>query len=293
MQTLGALDRLKQYLNRRYGVADYASVQSELADWLRSDYGQQLMADEKSRLDPILADLFGYHLLELSISDQANLSDASRIQHCFALSPNASSFDILPQTPGIGGVAAISGALADIDSLPLESESLDVVVLHHVLEFSQLPHQLLREVHRVLMPRGHVVIIGFNPNSLFGLFKLFGRLRGRKPQWRHHSLGRRRLVDWLSLLEFTCVHREQGFYRPPVSHWAVMKYLKWLEVIGNKLRLPGGNFYFIVAHKDVNAVVPMKPDWQAFSPMAGLSVRKPTTRMPEALRRRYRNEHEV
>ncbi|MCQ4062135.1 class I SAM-dependent methyltransferase, partial [Klebsiella pneumoniae] len=58
---------------------------------------------------------------------------------------------------------------AEFEELPFESQSLDMIVLPHVLEFSEDPHQLLREVERVLMPEGRVVITGFNPMSLWGL----------------------------------------------------------------------------------------------------------------------------
>src|SRR5690606_13995139 len=123
-----------------------------------------------------LQDLFGYHLLQLSMSPQLDLSDSSRISHRFSLNP-------LP-----GSSNAKLAALADFSQLPLAEESIDVALLHHVLDFSESPHQLLRETARVLIGRGHLVILGFNPLSLFGSYRWFARFVSRKPRWRYQAL---------------------------------------------------------------------------------------------------------
>jgi SAM-dependent methyltransferase len=57
----------------------------------------------------------------------------------------------------------------DFDALPFPNQSLDLVLLPHTLELARDPHDTLREVERVLVPEGRVVIVGFNPASLWGL----------------------------------------------------------------------------------------------------------------------------
>jgi len=279
MVGLNLIKRFANFFERRYGVGDYATQRPALATWLSTHYGQLLLKEEKTYIDAALSDVFGYHLLELSISDHTELSDASRIRHRFSLSPDFAPSLLVGQC----------GAQAEIDDLPLASESVDVVILHHTLEFSQRPHLMLREVSRVLMPRGRVIIVGFNPSSLFGLFKAVGRFVSCRPQWRHQNLGKRRVLDWLRLLDFEALQQSQGFYRPPVSHPKVLRYLSWLELIGKKLHLPGGSFYFIVARKDVAAMTPLKPNWQTFRPMVGLGGREPASRMPEPVSRQKPN----
>ncbi len=274
------LDRLRDWSQRRFGVAAFEQVRPELGEWLKSDYGKQLLDSERALLDPALADLFGYHLLEMSPSEGENLSRASRIHHRFTLSPNT-----LDQAHA-RGPSFLSGAQADLDVLPLESESIDVVVLHHVLEFSQRPHQLLREVSRVLMPRGHMIIVGFNPNSVFGVVKFFARLLSGRAQWRHHAITRRRVNDWLRLLDFATLDQKSAFYRPPIDNARLLNSLAGLEVLGNKLHLPGGSFYFIVARKEVTVLTPIKPQWQGFMPIKGLRTGKASSsRVPEAVSR--------
>ena len=53
--------------------------------------------------------------------------------------------------------------------------SLDLIVLPHALEFTDDPHLMLREAYRVIRPEGQIVIAGFNPFSLFGAKRYFGR----------------------------------------------------------------------------------------------------------------------
>lgn len=265
-------ERLRAAMHRRFGVLPFDQALPALEAWLETPLGLSLVAEEKESLDQALGYLFGYHLMELSVSRKLDLSGGSRVQHCFLLAPEK------------GGDGAQTTALADIENLPLASEAIDVAVLHHVLEFSEHPHQLLREASRVLIPRGHLVIVGFNPISSFGLCKFFAKLSGQRPHWRYHSLRFGRVLDWLRLLDFEPVSVSQGFYRPPLQQTGIMKRLQWLERWGKKLNSPMGGFYMIVARKDVTAMTPIKPTWQAFNPITTLGVRKSSSRMPDTAR---------
>ena len=62
-----------------------------------------------------------------------------------------------------------SDVVVDPAFLPFSFDVFSTVVLPHVLERHRLPHQVLREAHRVLMPEGHIVLTGFNPRSFLGL----------------------------------------------------------------------------------------------------------------------------
>lgn len=268
--------QFRHTLHQRFGVMPFQQTQSSLEAWMETPLGQALVEEESERLDQALSYLFGYHLLELSISNKLHLARNSRVQHCFSLAP------LRPSCGKEDGVEALGAeGLTDIEHLPLASEALDVVVLHHVLEYSENPHQLLREASRVLIPRGHVVIVGFNPVSGFGLFKFFGRMFGRSIHWRHHSLRLTRVLDWLNLLDFEAVTIEQGFYRPPLQQTGIMRRLRWLEHWGKRFNSPLGGFYLIVARKDVAAMTAIKPDWQAFNPIRSLGVRKASPRLSE------------
>ncbi len=99
-------------------------------------------------------------------------------------------------------------------------------MLPHTLELARDPHQTLREVERVLVPEGRVVIVGFNPASLWGLRQGLGRVRlglglgKQRPLFLPATgefLGYRRLRDWLRLLSFEVESGRFGCYRPPVA----------------------------------------------------------------------------
>jgi ubiquinone/menaquinone biosynthesis C-methylase UbiE len=89
----------------------------------------------------------------------------------------------------------------DFRQLPFAAHSIDLVVMPHVLEFRADPHQILREVERVLIPEGEVLITGFNPISIWGLRRALPNCPGHFP-WNGHYLSVRRLKDWLQLLGF-------------------------------------------------------------------------------------------
>lgn len=235
----------------------------EVSQWFETRLGAALLTEERQSLDKALNCLFGYHLLQLSVSPRLDLGELSRISHRFALHPQRADNPRL-------------SALADFHQLPLPEESIDVVLLHHTLDFSPNPHQMLREAARLLIPRGHLVIVSFNPWSLFGVGRWIARFFSRKAYWRHQTLRLGRVVDWLTLLDVETVDVQQGFYRLPLQHPQALKYLHWMEGWGKKLRLPWGGYYVIVARKDRVGMTPLKIDWSQYQarPIPGLGTTK-------------------
>lgn len=252
---------LRQFWQKHFGVLPQEEAIRDMAGWFETPLGKALLVEEGQSIEQALQCLFGYHLLQMSVSPRLDLGNSSRITHRFALNP------VLDKNPGLS-------ALSDFTDLPLPEESIDVVLLHHVLDYSQSPHQLLRESARVLIPRGHLVILGFNPWSVFGTCRWFARFFSRKPRWRHQSLRLGRILDWLTLLDFEPVEVQQGFYRLPIQHPGAIKHLHWLERWGKRLRLPWGGYYLIVARKDRIALTPLKPAWSSLKPVPGLGITK-------------------
>lgn len=147
--------------------------------------------------------------------------------------------------------------LSPLDNLALASDSIDAVVLPHTLEFVASPQRLLREVDRVLVGEGHVLVFGFNPWSAWSARR--AARSGYFPE-NGRPLAAGRLVDWLNLLGFEVLATEGVFRRPPISHAGMLERLEGLEK-PRWLPMPG-NAYGILARKHVYAMTPLKPAWE-------------------------------
>jgi SAM-dependent methyltransferase len=121
------------------------------------------------------------------------------------------------------------------NELPFASESIDLLVLPHVLEFAADPHQILREVERVLRPEGRLVISGFNPASLWGIRQYLSRLIGAPYLPRDGQfISLIRVKDWLQLLNFTLDRGHFGCYKFPLQGQSGMARMDFLEPMGNR-----------------------------------------------------------
>lgn len=236
-----------------------------LEDWLDSGFGRHVLTAERELLADLLPGLFGFHLMQIGISRRVPLHDQSVIRHRFQLTR-------MPAAPGVSAVSVP-------EALPLEPDCIDVALLHHTLEYSPDPHQMLRETARVLVPHGHLLILGFNPWSLFGVASLPGRHFGH-PVWRSRLLGARRVADWLQLLGFEVDSVQYRVFAPPTQHPGVLSRVGSLERLGARLALPVGSVYLIHAVKEQSALTPVRNlRWRA-PRLSAVSLARPAARNP-------------
>ncbi len=249
-----------------------------LPQWLESPVGKVLLAWEQRHLDEVVADVFGFHALQLGLPELDGLR-ANRMPHRWVAveEPAATSVhetgsvELAPADENIdlASPSAVESPRRGIalrchfDQLPFDSASLDLVVLPHTLELSRDPHQTLSEVERVLMPEGRVVIVGFNPASLWGLRQKFDRVRQRSVPGPSRDLflpsegdfiGYRRLRDWLRLLSFEVEAGRFGCYVPPVRSAAWLARFGWMETVGERWWPVFGSLYFVGAVKRVRGM---------------------------------------
>jgi SAM-dependent methyltransferase len=157
--------------------------------------------------------------------------------------------------------------------LPFPAASLDLLVLPHTLEFSADPHHVLREVERVLVPEGRVVISGFHPHSLWGLRQGRARLASRLGMG-HLGISRLylpeagefiapgRLKDWLRLLSFEVESERFGCYRPAMKTEKWLQRFAWMDRAGPRSWPIFGSVYFQVAVKRVRGMRLLGPAWK-------------------------------
>jgi SAM-dependent methyltransferase len=243
----------------------------QLPQWLQSPAGEYLLAWEQRHLDEAVADLFGFHALQLGLPELAALR-ANRMPHRWLAVESSPSESAEPE--GVPEIAAGDGEKkaatlprpslhCHYDALPFDSASLDLVVLPHSLELARDPHLALREVERVLVPEGRVLIVGFNPASLWGARQRLGRLRRRLTRGPQGDLflpsagefiGYRRLRDWLRLLSFEVEAGRFGCYIPPVTSARWVSRFAWMERAGDHWWPVFGALYYIVAVKRVRGM---------------------------------------
>lgn len=161
--------------------------------WLPTLAGRALLAWEQARFDEAVADVFGYHALQLGLPALHALA-ANRMPHRW-----------LAATAADGEIPAAAHLMVDPAALPFAEASLDLLALPHTLELCANPHAALREAHRVLVHEGRIVITGFSPWRA-RLWQMWRLLRGGRAGWQllaaHQCIAARRLCDWLRLLNF-------------------------------------------------------------------------------------------
>jgi len=231
--------------------------------WYRLSLGRWLLDMERAQLAEFLPNLFGYHALQIGSLTDADLLASSRITHRVVL---------VSDLEGSGKVAP--GAYSRPDALPVATDSVDVVLLAHTLEFEADPHGVLREAERVLIPEGHVVILGFNPWSLWGLWRLV-LMRSGRPPWCGRFLSLLRIKDWLALLGFEVVVQRPFFFRPPLRHPGIMQRLGFMEKLGARTWPAWGGAYLLLAKKRIATLTPIKPRWESTRRL--VPVRMPET----------------
>ena len=236
-----------------------------LGEWYREAPGRFLRDQVRDAVEPLLRDLFGYHLIQLGTLDwNPSPLAVSRIMHRVVVDccDPAHGFPV--------------DLIASFEHLPIDSDTVDGVFLLHTLDFCAAPHQLLREVERILIPEGRVVIVGFNPMSLWGVWHILPGYRRQVP-WCGAFIGGLRVKDWLQLLGFDVEATEHLMFRPPLRHHGLMNRLQFLEQAGRRWWHPLGGVYVINAVKRVSRLTPIKPRWRAQRVM-GVSGIEPTAR---------------
>ena len=246
----------------------------ELGQWLQSPPGRYLLAWEQAQLDSTVTDIFGFHALQLGLVELEALR-ANRMPHRWVASESLRAPQPLPLPPVDDALSTFlpmapgASLHCDFDALPFPSQSLDLVVLPHALELARDPHDALREVERVLRPEGRVVIVGFNPASLWGLRQSAGHWRQRlggvlgggdgasAPLYLPSAgglIGYGRVRDWLRLLGFEVERGRFGCWAPPLRSERGLARLAWMESAGARGWPVLGAVYLVEAVKRVRGM---------------------------------------
>lgn len=221
---------------------------------------QLLAATEQRLLNRVLPQLFGYYLVHCCESKQ-NICDiqSSPILKKFRLS----STSIAQQNLNLD-------AIANYHELPFKCDSLDVIILQHIIEYAPHPALILEQAWQQLIPGGHLVILGYNPHSLLGLWYHLQRKLNKSPSLAHlrHQLGQN---------NFAIVEEQTDFFLPPLQNIKLLQQLRFLNVVGASICSGQGGIYMLVARKIVRAITPIKPVWSQLAFARGCPRNEPAT----------------
>lgn len=241
-----------------------------MRSWYRdSASGQRLKQQVRDDIAVILDEWFGYHMLVIGVDAGLDIAAMTRVQHLCAM-VSADSCEANPEAMPQRQTYVVTRD----EALPIETESVDVVVLLNALELSTQPHEVLREAHRVLTPHGHLLIVGSNPNSLRGLWVRLCALIGSGSPLPT-GISANKLGDWLKLLHFSVA---------PIRHKLVFPFGgrgpigRWFEGIDNWLaehNIPPGSSYVVYANKMVLGHISTQRTERVKARLMGLPVAKP------------------
>ncbi len=283
-----AIQRVSVMLNKKSGTGTdsagggsdrtapvWISSGEPLRQWYASVLGQSILEALDPHLDRILPRIFGYQGIQLGqLSNDFDIVSRAGIHRTTVLDGLGAVGDptVSGDTDESAGVEAdlphgvdISG---DVLNLPVATDIMKLAVLPHTLDFCHQPHQALREADRILTDDGHIVIIGFNPLSGFGVRHLAARWRGSIP-WNGQFYSRRRVTEWLSVLNYRVLDSASLFVRPPVNHAWILQKTRRIEKLQPWIGGIGG-LYIIHARKETIPVTPAKHSWHR--QRAGLQV---------------------
>ena len=214
--------------------------------WLQTPLGEQLLQLETRLVEEAIDGFFGEECLQLGLWGEANtFLRHSRTQRQWLVDPGLD-----------GGSPSCVG---EFHRLPVQDNSIDCVLLPHVLDYSDRPHAILREVDRVLTAHGHIMILGFKTGGLWGVRRLVPGA-GLPPD-ADNLVPERRLRDWLQLLDMRIQSATRYFFRWPLPTFRGAISAKW-ERRGQRWWPELSACYMLSAQKRVSPLTPVKPVWR-------------------------------
>ncbi|MCX8514455.1 MAG: methyltransferase domain-containing protein [Burkholderiales bacterium] len=217
-----------------------------LQHWfLHTAYGRYTLTNERLFYHNSVQNIFGYYSLQIGLS-QINFLQGNKITNHYTL-----PVDIK----------------CDFRFLPFASNSIDLIVCPHSLEFIPNYHHFLQECYRVLIPDGKIILSSFNSHFIFKFFKSNFIVDANK------FINLNKLKNQLEALNFRIVGGKFFSYRPVLTNPKTLTNLFWLDKIGDRWLPTLSNSFGIIAIKEIitpniiGKVIDIYP--QNFSPNLG------------------------
>ncbi len=268
-----------------------ANLSSAWLTWLQSPPGRYALNWQQTQYDQAVGDVFGFHALQCALPGLDGLR-SNRMPHRIRACLPGEWSTMLAQPGANPELIAVTESgrqpediifLDAFEALPIDSNSVDLLILPHVLEFAADPHQVLREADRVLRPEGKVMISGFNPVSFWGARQMFLKPLPKRvaPSYLPGDgqfISLPRLRDWFALLSFEVNEYRFGCFAPPCTTDDWLQRWSFMESLGDRFWPICGSVYFVTAVKRVANVQLIGPAWRN-RPVRQIKVATATNRM--------------
>ena len=209
---------------------------SVMQKWYQQPPGSWLLTLECEEATRVLNNLKGQYLIQMGGTADLAHSAASPIPYQIRLMSQPDDLSLLTVQTGY-------------QELPLLPNSIDVILVVHLLEFIDYPIKLLQEIFQALKPEGRLLIFGFNPWSSWGVSKLF-YFENNAP-WNGKFWSRTQVKRWLVNFNYSIVSNKTFCYRFPYKKNPGRRTQLFSEIIGQLFLPTVGGVYLIVAKKNV------------------------------------------
>lgn len=221
-----------------------------MEQWLNTPPGKILIKMENQWLTSIFQNISGNYILQIG-SDPIFVKSLNFKNKIYL---NAAKPKIRDETYVIG----------KLNALPFMPNSMDTILLPHILETYEQAKRFLKECYDIISPEGYLVILGFQPWSLVGIQHWLLS----KGNWESKYNSSYKIRSWLKKIGFEIQDENAFFYDKDRN---IIKWVKKIYNIKNisDLALPRiTGIYIIVAKKRVLALRPVfnvkaaiKPGW--------------------------------
>jgi SAM-dependent methyltransferase len=233
-------------------------------DYALNSKRKRMIIDE---LSPYLNQVFGYHALLYTPQAKLLTSNNLSIKNQFVIEQKAAEITQSDKND--------LSFFCSFDELPIASDCIDLAFLPNILQNASNPHQVLREVERVLIPEGVVILIGRNPFSWQGISATFARWRLKQTPIMP-DISKSRIADWFRLLGF---ETEKQINISVSNHNLQNKNLyPWVKKIAQTFCGCFCSYYIIIATKKVSTLTPIRASWKSNKQLVPARLAEPSVR---------------
>jgi SAM-dependent methyltransferase len=245
---------------------------NRMLEWMKTSLGTYALEEEVMVINSIIGENILkdssaqniFIITEHSLASTKEFSLINRNAYKFILFPLndmnlVNSISFVTQTMDCKTILIASSK----DKLPIDSNSLDFVILPHSLENMLNPEEVLRESYRVLRPEGKIIITGFNLLGIWGLWRIVAKIFIKDSLWgslydnNFFFVGK--LFKSLRLLGFKDLKAKDCCYNLPINNKKFLQRFDFLAKLNKFMPFIIGNVYVIYGCKKVVSFTPIKP----------------------------------